>query len=98
MQVWEYHIMNIDFKDKALEELYTSGRTKDHKYSKLAPDVIKRYAKVVNFLRSARRLEDLFLIKSLHYEKKEGDLNGVDAVWITHSTGSSSIALQMKTE
>lgn len=98
MQVWEYHIMNIDFKDKALEELYISGRTKDHKYSKLAPDVIKRYAKVVNFLRSARRLEDLFLIKSLHYEKKEGDLNGVDAVWITHSTGSSSIALQMKTE
>jgi len=83
LQVWEYHIMNIDFKDKALEELYTSGRTKDHKYSKLAPDVIKRYAKVVNFLRSARRLEDLFLIKSLHYEKKEGDLNGVDAVWIT---------------
>lgn len=75
--------MNIDFKDKALEELYTSGRTKDHKYRKLAPDVIKRYAKVVNFLRSARRLEDLFLIKSLHYEKKEGDLNGVDAAWIT---------------
>lgn len=62
--------MNIDFKDKALEELYTSGRTKDHKYRKLAPDVIKRYAKVVNFLRSARRLEDLFLIKSLHYERK----------------------------
>ncbi|MBR2777409.1 MAG: type II toxin-antitoxin system RelE/ParE family toxin [Prevotella sp.] len=22
------------------------------------------------------------LIKSLHYEKKKGDLNGVDAVWI----------------
>ncbi len=25
---------------------------------------------------------DLFLIKSLHYEKKKGNLNGVDAVWI----------------
>lgn len=24
----------------------------------------------------------MFLIKSLHYEKKKGDLNGVDAVWI----------------
>lgn len=74
--------MNIDFKDKALEKLYTRGKTKDHKYKKLSPDIIKRYAKVVNFIRSARRIEDLFLIKSLHYEKKEGVLNGVDAVWI----------------
>lgn len=64
--------MNIEFKDKALEDLYTTGKTKDHKYKRLSPDVITRYAKVVNFLRSARRLEDLFLIKSLHYEKKEG--------------------------
>lgn len=75
--------MQIDFRDKALEELYTTGKTKDHKYRKLPADVIKRYAKVVNFLRSVRRLEDLFLIKSLHYEKKEGNLNGVDVVWIT---------------
>jgi len=37
---------------------------------------------VVNYIRGARRLEDLFQIKSLHYEKKKGDLNGVDAVWI----------------
>jgi proteic killer suppression protein len=44
--------------------------------------VIKQYIKVVNFIRAARRLEDLFYIKSLHYEKNKGDLNGVDAVWI----------------
>ena len=43
---------------------------------------MKRYIKVVNYLKAARRLEDLFLIKSLHYEKKKGDLNGVDTVWI----------------
>ncbi len=29
-------------------------------------------------------MEDLFLIKSLHYEKKKGDLNGVGAVWINN--------------
>lgn len=75
--------MNIEFKDKALEELYTEGSTKDHKYNKLSPEVIRKYAKVVNYLKAARRIEDLFLIKSLHYEKKKGDLNGVDAVWIT---------------
>lgn len=27
-------------------------------------------------------LEDLFLIKSLHYEKKKGNLKGTEAVWI----------------
>lgn len=75
--------MNIDFKDKSLEELYEKGSTKDHKYKKLAPDIVRKYVKVVNYLKAARRIEDLFLIKSLHYEKKLGDLNGVDAVWIT---------------
>ncbi len=29
-----------------------------------------------------RLSKDIIMIKSLHYEKKKGDLNGVDAVWI----------------
>ena len=75
--------MNIDFKDNALYELYHDGKTADHKYNKLSMDIIKRYIKVVNILKGATRIEDLYRIKSLHYEKKEGDLNGVDTVWIT---------------
>lgn len=75
--------MNMEFADAALKELYETGKTQDHKYNKLAMDVVKRYVKVVNFLKSAPRIEDLYTIKSLHYEKKEGDLKGVDAVWIT---------------
>ena len=74
--------MNIEFETKALEELYTTGSTSDSNYKRLSKDVVKRYVKVVNYLKAARRIEDLFLIKSLHYEKKKGDLNGVDAVWI----------------
>lgn len=73
--------MNIIFETKALEELYTTGTTSDNNYKRLSKDVVKRYVKVVNYLKAARRIEDLFLIKSLHYEKKKGDLNGVDAVW-----------------
>ena len=64
--------MFIEFEDKALEDLFTTGST-----------IIKRYVKVVNYLRAAERIESLFLIKSLHYEKKEGNLKGVDAVWIS---------------
>ena len=74
--------MNIEFGNSALEELYTTGTTKDHEYKRLSRDIIKGYVKVVNYLRMARRIEDLYRIKSLHYEKKKGDLNGVDAVWI----------------
>ena len=74
--------MNIEFEDVSLEELYVSGTTTDSRYRKLAKDVVKQYVKVVNYIRAARRIEDLYCIKSLHYEKKKGDLNGVDAVWI----------------
>ena len=74
--------MTIDFDNKALEELYTKGITKDNSYRRLPRDIVKRYIKVVNYIKAARRVEDLFLIKSLHYEKKKGDLKGVDVVWI----------------
>ena len=74
--------MNIEFGDTALEELYTRGTTQSHQYKRLPKDIIKRFVKVVNYLKAALRLEDLFLIKSLHCEKKKGDLKGVDAVWI----------------
>ena len=74
--------MNIEFENPALEELYIVGATQDRQYKRLPKDIIRRFVKVVNYLKAARRLEDLFFIKSLHYEKKKGDLNGVDAVWI----------------
>ena len=74
--------MNIEFDNTALEELYTNGETQDHEYKRLSKNVVKQYIKVVNYIKSVRRVEDLYRIKSLHYEKKKGGLNGVDAVWI----------------
>ena len=74
--------MNVEFEDKALEELYVFGITKNKKYNKLSNDVIKQYVKAVNYIKAVRRIEDLYTIKSLHYEKKKGDLKGVEVVWI----------------
>jgi proteic killer suppression protein len=74
--------MNVQFKDTALQELYSAGETSSRKFNKLPADIIKRYIKVVNYLKAARRIEDLYVIKSLHYEKKKGDLKGVETVWI----------------
>lgn len=75
--------MNIAFEDKALEELYLKGKTSAKRYARLSLDVVKRYAKVVNYMRAASRIEDLYHVGSLHYEKKSGTMKGVEAVWIT---------------
>ena len=74
--------MDITFNDNALEALYLSGKTTAKKYARLPKDVVKRYVKVVNYLKAASRIEDLFMIGSLHYEKKSGNLEGMEAVWI----------------
>ena len=74
--------MIIEFEDNALKELYLTEFTKDKNYKRLPKDIIKRFVKVVNYLRGARRVEDLFLIKSLHYEKKVGNLHGIEAIWV----------------
>ncbi len=74
--------MSIEFEEKALEDLFLLGTTQDKRYNRLPRDIVKRYVKVVNYMRAARRIEELFLINSLHYEKKEGNLKGVEAVWI----------------
>ena len=76
--------MIISFEEKALEDLYLNGLTDDKKYARLPQDIKKRYVKVVNMLRAARRIEALFPINSLHYEKKEGDLKDTEAVWINN--------------
>jgi proteic killer suppression protein len=76
-------IMNVTFEDKALEELFLTGKTTARKYCRLPMNVVKRYVKVVNYIKAASRIEDLFTVGSLHYEKKSGTLKGVDAVWIT---------------
>lgn len=74
--------MNVAFDDIALEELYMSGSTKERKYKNLSIEVVKQYVKTVNYQKAATRVEDLYLIKSLYYEKKKGDLRGVEVVWI----------------
>ena len=63
--------MRIAFEDTALEELYVNGATDSSKYRKLPKDLIKQYIKVVNYIRAARRLEDLFCIKSSTTRKRK---------------------------
>lgn len=73
--------MKIIFEKNYLNELFTSGKAKKKKYS-FQPQVIKQYIKTVNILRAATNTESLYQFKSLHYEKKTGDLKSIEAVWV----------------
>ncbi|HBB93012.1 MAG TPA: addiction module killer protein [Bacteroidales bacterium] len=73
--------MTIEFEKEFLYELYTLGKTKGkvHRYQ---PQIIRKYIDVINIFRSINKKEELFNFKSLHYEKKVGSLQGIEAVWV----------------
>ncbi len=72
--------MNITSEDEALLEIYVNGKTSDKKYKKLPPQVIKGFIKAVNYMKAARRIEDLFRVKGLNYEALVGDRKGQESV------------------
>jgi len=71
--------MLIEFEQDYLQELYSEGKTQNKKI-RLPPSVIKQYKNTIDKLRNAKRIEDLYQIKSLNYEKKSGNLKGLEAV------------------
>jgi toxin HigB-1 len=73
--------MNIEFKKVYLSDLY-EGKVKSYKDYKSNPQLVKQYVKTINKLKSVTRIEQLQQLTSLRYEKKEGNLNGISAVWI----------------
>lgn len=74
--------MKIIFEKEYLEELYISGKTKSKKY-RFQPEIVRKYIETVDKLRAANRIEDLLVIRSLHYEKLVGDRKGLESVRIT---------------
>lgn len=75
--------MNIVFLKSYLDDIY-QGNTRKYKDYKSNPQLVKQYVKTVNKLKSITNIEQLYQIKSLQYEKKIGDLDGISAVWINN--------------
>ena len=75
--------MKIEFEKKYLRELYETGKTTDKKH-RFQPQVVNGYLKCVRILQKAIRIEDLFLIKSLNYEKLKGNKKGLSSVRINN--------------
>lgn len=70
--------MQIVFMQEYLSSLYYN-QTADKKH-RFQPEVIKKYIKVVNILKNARVVEDLFPFNSLNYERLSGDKAGIESV------------------
>jgi proteic killer suppression protein len=71
--------MEIKFDKKYLEELFYTGKTTDKKH-RFQPQIASKYKKTITILRSVSRVEDLFLYKSLNYEKLQGKKEGLESV------------------
>jgi toxin HigB-1 len=71
--------MKIEFEKDYLKQLYEDGKAKGEKY-RFQPSVIKQYKNSIDKLRVATRIEELFLFKSLNYEKLVGDKKGLESV------------------
>lgn len=73
--------MQIVFKQDYLSKLY-EDQVVDRKHW-FQPEVVKKYIKVVNILKFAKSVEDLFPFNSLNYEKLSGDKGGIESVRVT---------------
>jgi proteic killer suppression protein len=73
--------MKIEFEKGYLRELYETGKTTDKKH-RFQPQVVNGYLKCIRALQRVIRMEDLFLIKSLNYEKLKGDKKGLSSLRI----------------
>lgn len=67
--------MLIEYDKEYLRELYEYGKTSDKKH-RFQPQVIKGYKMAVDVLKVAKRIEDLYPFKGLHFEALTGDKKG----------------------
>ncbi len=70
--------MIVTFEKEYLRELYEIGKgDKKHRFQ---PDIVKRYKRCIDYLKSVSKVEDLFLIQSLHYEVLVGDKTDISSI------------------
>lgn len=70
--------MLVTFEQEHLRTLYETGKCdKKHRYR---PDIVRRYISRINTLMEADTIEDLYQLKSLHYEVLKGDKVGISSI------------------
>lgn len=71
--------MEIIFNDAELADIYEGKKVKN-KLFRSNPQLVKQFIKAINWLRAVNKIEELYLINSLNYEKLVGDWKGYSSV------------------
>ena len=71
--------IEIHFDKEYLQQLYEEGKTKDKKY-RFQPQMVKRYQLRIKTLEYVQNIEELYAIRSFHYEVLKGDKAGISSI------------------
>ena len=71
--------MEIRFDKDYLRQLYEFGKVSDKKH-RFQPQIVTRYQLRIKVLEQASCVEELYSIKSLHYEVLKGDKMGISSI------------------
>lgn len=82
MQIHREKEMIVTFNQEYLKVLYEQG--KDDKKHRFQPDIIRRYKRCIDYLKQAKKIEELFLMPSLHYETLVGDKEGISSIRVNN--------------
>jgi|GEM_PF-150781 len=66
-------------KINEVESEYEEGKTKDKKY-RFQPQMVKRYQLRIKTLEYVQNIEELYAIRSFHYEVLKGDKAGISSI------------------
>lgn len=71
--------MVVTFEEAYLQELYEKGTTNDKKH-RYQPDIVRRYHKCVQLMKSVPDITSLAKYNSLNYEMLKGDKKGLSSI------------------
>jgi proteic killer suppression protein len=71
--------MEIKFEKEYLRELYETGATTERKH-RFQPDIVTRYQARIKTLEKTLKAEDLYMLRSLRYEKLKGNKAGLESI------------------
>lgn len=75
--------MEVVFKKDYLLDLYETGKTKDKKH-RFQPEIVHKYKRCIDILKDASRIESLYVLHALHYEKLQGDKQGISSIRVNN--------------
>ena len=73
--------MDIEFKEKALADLYEGKQSTNNRF-KSNKKLVEKYIRTIDKLKNARRIEDLHQLRSLDYKKSIANRTGCSSVRI----------------